>query len=365
MSLRPHWTVTVTNVTATSERNIHSPESRSGQLAQRSAFGTTRGIPWWAAFLLPLVLAALCAVIDTLIWSGPGVVFTSGCIVGTLLAVMLVQRGSLFGPMVQPPLVVAIVIPSVVWAMGVGFNAGDGLRQVMLSLATPLINSFPAMAAATAVAILGGLLRIFVLQPRKRRDGNTAATESAREERSDRDGRGSRARGAERASRGGPGEGRESTSNRGRAGTATADPEDADDRAARRKSPRSGQREQRSESPESSGRRGAPPGRGSGPRTRSGRPPERTDGEAPRGSGRRERDGGNPPNGRDDQRSGRGQRGGEPPESSAPNQDRRPAPPGRGNAKRPPREGDSPGGSARRGRTEPPGRPRRPRRDEG
>ncbi|MGJ7907544.1 DUF6542 domain-containing protein [Actinopolyspora sp. H202] len=357
-------------MTATSERNIHSSESRSGQLAQRSAFGTTRGIPWWAAFLLPLVLAALGAVIDTLIWSGPGVVFTSGCIVGALLAVMLVQRGSLFGPMVQPPLVVAIVIPSVVWAMGVGFNAGDGLRQVMLSLATPLINSFPAMAAATAVAILGGLTRIFVLQPWKHRGrdraGTSAATESARGDESDGDGRASKGRGSARASRGEPAEGGDSASSRGRAGTVTAAPEDADDRASRRKSTRSGPREQRSDSPEASGARGTPPGRGSGPRRRSERSPERADGETPRGSGSRERDGGKPPNGQDDRRSERGQRSGEPTESSAPNRERRPARPGRGNAKRPPHEGDSPDRSAqRRGRTEPPGRPRRPRRDEG
>ncbi|WP_092625571.1 DUF6542 domain-containing protein [Actinopolyspora mzabensis] len=355
-------------MTATSERNINSPESRSGQLAQRSAFGTTRGIPWWAAFLLPLVLAAVCAVIDTLIWSGPGVVFTLGCVVGTLLAVMLVQRGSLFGPMVQPPLVVAIVIPSVVWAMGVGFNAGDGLRQVMLSLATPLINSFPAMAASTAVAVLGGLLRIFVLQPMKRRDRDAAGQSAAETARGDRsDGRGSRAGGSARASRSGSAEDDDGASSRGGAATVTADAEDADKRAPRRRSPRSESREQRSEAPESSGRRGAPPGRGSGPRARSERPPERAEGEAPRDSGRRERDGGKPPNGRDEQRSGRGrQRGGEPGESSAPNQDRRPAPPGRGNAKRPPREGDSSDGATqRRGRTEPPGRPRRPRRDEG
>ncbi|ASU79869.1 hypothetical protein CDG81_18160 [Actinopolyspora erythraea] len=329
-------------MTATSERSIHSSGGRSGHLSQRSAFGTTRGIPWWGAFLLPLVVATVCAVIDTLVWSGPGVLFTSGYLVSTLLAVMLVRRGSLFGPMVQPPLIVAIVIPCLVLAMGIGFNAGDNQRQIMLSLATPLINSFPAMAAATALVLAGGLLRAFVLQPLKLR-GEAPAPRAERSERET-------GRGSVRASG--------SSSRRGSPGATDST---ADDRPDRTRQRRTGGRSESSSEPPA--RRGAPAERGSGPRTRSEPPRERPGSAEERGRGGRPR---SSPDARDEQSPGRGSVGESPAERPSSGQGRRPGPPGRGNAKRSPRQGESPDGPGqRRGRTEPPGRPRRPRRDEG
>ncbi|SDP19532.1 hypothetical protein SAMN04487905_102347 [Actinopolyspora xinjiangensis] len=333
-------------MTATSERSIHSSGSRSGHLSQRSAFGTTRGIPWWGAFLLPLVVATVCAVIDILVWSGPGVVFTSGYLVSTLLAVMLVRRGSLFGPMVQPPLIVAIVVPCLVLAMGIGFDAGDNQRQIMLSLATPLINSFPAMASATALVLAGGLLRAFVLQPLKRR-GEAAEAATPQEERSERE-----TGGSIRASDSSP-----------RRGSRPATDSTADDRPDRPRQRRPGGRTGHSESSsEPPARRGAAAERGSGPRTRSEVSRERPGSAEERGRGGRSS---SSSDARDERSPGRGSAGESPAERPSPSQGRSPGPPGRGNAKRSPRQGESPDRSGqRRGRTEPPGRPRRPRRDE-
>lgn len=128
--------------------------------SQRSAFGT-RGAPWWFVVLLAAVPTAIGTVIDVDASSGkPGAWFTGCYIVGCMLAIVLVERRSVFGPMVQPPLVLAIVMPLVVLLSG--HNTGGGNTARLLSVAFPLISSFPAMGSTTGIAIVIGLLRIYL-----------------------------------------------------------------------------------------------------------------------------------------------------------------------------------------------------------
>jgi hypothetical protein len=128
--------------------------------SQRSAFGS-RGVPWWAAVLLAALPTAIGTAIDVDASSGkPGAWFTGCYVVGCMLAIVLVQRRSVFGPMVQPPLVLAIVMPLIVVLSG--HNPGGGRTGQLLSVAFPLISSFPAMGSTTAVAIVIGLLRIYL-----------------------------------------------------------------------------------------------------------------------------------------------------------------------------------------------------------
>jgi hypothetical protein len=129
----------------------------------RSAF-STNGVPLWGAVLLAAVPTAIGTVLDTLIWKQPGFIFKTCFFLGCLAAVLLVQRRSVFGPMVQPPLVLGIVMPVLVLIAGAGSTSGAGIMGKALSVARPLITSFPIMAGATAVALGIGLLRMFVTQ---------------------------------------------------------------------------------------------------------------------------------------------------------------------------------------------------------
>ncbi|WP_139274028.1 DUF6542 domain-containing protein [Saccharopolyspora flava] len=133
------------------------------QWGARSAFSTL-GVPLWGAVLLAAVPTAIGTLLDTLIWKQPGYIFKTAFFLGCLAAVLLVQRRSVFGPMVQPPLVLGIVMPVLVLITGAGSTSGAGIAGKALSVARPLITSFPIMAGATAVALGIGLLRMFVTQ---------------------------------------------------------------------------------------------------------------------------------------------------------------------------------------------------------
>ncbi|MDX3658671.1 hypothetical protein PV646_15300 [Streptomyces sp. ID05-26A] len=126
----------------------------------RAIFGEFKGIPWWAAILAALVPAFIGAFIDINSSKTVGWTFNVAFFIGALAAILLVQRRSLFGPMVQPPLVLAATVPTLVLLTG-GVAKG-GLSAMALGLGKPLIDSFPVMAITTAVTVGLGILRIFL-----------------------------------------------------------------------------------------------------------------------------------------------------------------------------------------------------------
>jgi hypothetical protein len=88
-----------------------------------------------------------------------GIVFQACYFVGCLLAVVMVQRKGLFGPMVQPPLILAIAVPGVVLAAG-SLPTGGGMMATALAVGTPLINGFPTMAITTGLVLAIGAFRL-------------------------------------------------------------------------------------------------------------------------------------------------------------------------------------------------------------
>ncbi|SEP98196.1 hypothetical protein SAMN04488000_101867 [Lentzea albida] len=126
----------------------------------RAIFGEFKGIPWWAAILAALVPAFIGAFIDINSSKTVGWTFNVVFFLGALAAILLVQRRSLFGPMVQPPLVLAATVPILVLLTGGVQKAG--LSAMALGLGKPLIDSFPVMAVTTAVTVGLGILRIFL-----------------------------------------------------------------------------------------------------------------------------------------------------------------------------------------------------------
>ncbi|MGW4486977.1 DUF6542 domain-containing protein [Amycolatopsis sp. NPDC004368] len=127
---------------------------------ERLAIGERRGLPWWAAVLVGFGLAVLGAIIDEKTKGSLDFVFKAGYFVGAVVAVGAVQRRALFGPMVQPPLVLAVTVPGVVLVTG-GSGSGSDTLSKLLNIGTPLINGFPTMAITTGVTLLFGFFRIF------------------------------------------------------------------------------------------------------------------------------------------------------------------------------------------------------------
>jgi hypothetical protein len=142
-----------------------------------AAVSTMRGIPWWAAVLLALAFTGLGVFIDMERINRLGLIFQACYFVGCVAAVLWVQRRGLFGPMVQPPLILTLAVPGVVLATS-GANIGDSLSAKALAIGTPLINGFPTMAITTGLCLLIGLVRLARQRPPKR---TTRATREPRQ----------------------------------------------------------------------------------------------------------------------------------------------------------------------------------------
>lgn len=371
-----NWTVTVGHVTATPERQS-APSSAGDRTdgdtlgwAERSAFGTIRGMPWWGAVVLATLLTALGTLLDVLVWNEPGILFTASYVVGCLLAIALVRRRSLFGPMVQPPLVLAIAMPVVVLTLGAGVPDSGGTTATVLAVATPLIKGFPVMAITTCVVLGVGLLRMFRLErasPRGSAENSEATTKRASPR---------PPAAADRPSGGRPRPGKPSDGGKKRPpeaaprqrppgkGTGPRPPakdSEPEQRAAGRpqrrgdtgRNPAPGRPRRDAKAGNAAGGKGAPR-----ERTTNERPPEEQSpgkqGGRPRGQARGEQ----PP-------PGRQPRGGQPPgRTGGEGRPGRGEPPGRGSGPRqaPPGRATPPD---RQPGGEPPRRPRRPRRDDG
>jgi hypothetical protein len=144
-------------VTATRDRRS-DPETDAGPAwDDRPIIGQFRGLPWWGAVLLAFGLSAVAAVVDMQRQDSLGKIYQGAFIVGCVAAIGLVRRRSLFGPMVQPPLVFAITAVGAVALLSA--KSASGLKALLLSVALPLTSNFPTMGGTTAAVVAIGLYR--------------------------------------------------------------------------------------------------------------------------------------------------------------------------------------------------------------
>ena len=133
-------------------------------MADRSVLATVLGLPPVAAVGLAAALTAVGVLVDLTQVGGLGIVFTVCHISGCVLAVAWVRRTGLFGPMVQPPLLVALSVPVVVLLSGTP-RPGQGVAERLLVIGAPLVNAFPVMAWTTGIVLAAGVLRIVLQRP--------------------------------------------------------------------------------------------------------------------------------------------------------------------------------------------------------
>lgn len=131
---------------------------------ERSLLPDHAGMRWWAAICLALGFTAVGVFVDVQRLNRLGVLFQACYFLGCLLAVTMVQRKGLFGPMVQAPLILTLAVPSVVLLAGSVPTSG-GTATAALAIGTPLINGFPTMAITTGVTLAVGFFRLYTQRP--------------------------------------------------------------------------------------------------------------------------------------------------------------------------------------------------------
>lgn len=133
-------------------------------MADRALLPRVLGVPPVAAVGIGVVFTAIGVLVDLTRIGNLGTVFTICHITGCVLAVAWVRRTGLFGPMVQPPLLVAATVPVVVLMSG-SPRPGQGVAERLLVIGAPLVNAFPVMAWTTGTVLVLGLARIVLQRP--------------------------------------------------------------------------------------------------------------------------------------------------------------------------------------------------------
>lgn len=125
----------------------------SWPVRERSLVSPVLGIPPGAAVAVAGGLTAVGVVADLLRIGTVGVVFEIAYFLGCVLAVAWVRRRGLFLPAIQPPLLLAVVIPVIAVLVGAP-TPEAGVADHLLMAGAPLVNAFPAMAFTTAAVLL-------------------------------------------------------------------------------------------------------------------------------------------------------------------------------------------------------------------
>ena len=148
-------TASVGGVTSAREEALGTGPVGPGE---RSVVRSLRGLRWWGTLLLGGVFTVAGVAIDLVLSGELGVAFTACFAGGCILATAWSRRDSLFVPLVQPPLLLAVGVPVVVVATG-SLPRSGGTASTLLAVGGPLVNAFPTLAITTAVCLALGFIR--------------------------------------------------------------------------------------------------------------------------------------------------------------------------------------------------------------
>jgi hypothetical protein len=144
------------------QRATRAADRRTEQSIQdlhnRVARAPERGLPWWAALLLLIALAALGGLIDTVGSNQLKGGFNIGIVVASIVAILAVRRSHMFPIVIAPPIVYSA---AAVFQLYVRSSGLHDKKVVLDAAANYLVYGFPAIAAATAaVLIIAGIRMI-------------------------------------------------------------------------------------------------------------------------------------------------------------------------------------------------------------
>lgn len=139
------------------QRSNRSVERSLAALRERRA--PERGLPWWAALLLLIVVAGIGGYIDT---SGGALQiqggFNIGIVVASLIAILVVKRSHMFPIVIAPPIVYTVAAVFSLYLHGGLSNRG----AVIDAASNYLVYGFPAIAAASACVLIVGGVRMII-----------------------------------------------------------------------------------------------------------------------------------------------------------------------------------------------------------
>ncbi|EOM75651.1 hypothetical protein DW322_18670 [Rhodococcus rhodnii] len=147
-------------------------------LDHRSLFPGVPGLPWWGVVAAAAVPTALGVVVDGFrgdeLTATTSVLYVLGCIVAAVCA----SRRAIFTSMVQPPILMFVLVP--LGATLVAPERSVALRDLAITTAYPLVDRFPVMLLATAVAAAIGGTRLFLASRSTAGPSRTRSTSRSR-----------------------------------------------------------------------------------------------------------------------------------------------------------------------------------------
>ncbi|WP_375487834.1 DUF6542 domain-containing protein [uncultured Jatrophihabitans sp.] len=118
---------------------------------RNSARPNERGVPWWAALVVLIVIAGVGGLIDTIGTTAARGGFNVGIVVASIVAVLIVRRSHMFPVVIAPPIVYTLAAVFQLYLRSSGLHD----KKVVYDAASNyLVYGFPAIAAATAAVLI-------------------------------------------------------------------------------------------------------------------------------------------------------------------------------------------------------------------
>ncbi|MBE7189799.1 DUF6542 domain-containing protein [Jatrophihabitans endophyticus] len=110
-----------------------------------------RGLRWWAALIVLIVIAVIGGLIDTVGTTAARGGFNVGIVVASIVAILIVKRSHMFPIVIAPPIVYSLAAIFQLYLRSSGLH---DKKVVLDAAANYLVYGFPAIAAATAAVLI-------------------------------------------------------------------------------------------------------------------------------------------------------------------------------------------------------------------